>query len=78
MVTWAFGHLAVLAPPEMYGISKIPIIPTHFKLVSRREKTVNGYQADKDAMKQLKVIKSVFEKCQSIVVACDAARDYPK
>ena len=75
MVTWAFGHLAVLAPPEMYGISKIPIIPTHFKLVSRREKTVNGYQPDKDAMKQLKVIKSVFEKCQNIIVGTDSGRE---
>jgi len=75
MVTWAFGHLAALAPPEMYGISKIPIIPKDFKLVSRREKTVNGYQPDKDALKQLKVIKSVFEKCQSIVVATDSARE---
>ena len=74
-VTWAFGHLAVLAPPEMYGSSKLPIIPTNFKLVSRREKTVNGYQPDKDALKQLKVIKSVFEKCESIIVATDAARE---
>ena len=75
MVTWAFGHLAVLAPPEMYGSSKIPIIPGVFKLVSRREKTVNGYQPDKAALKQLKVIKLVFEKCESIIVATDAARE---
>lgn len=57
IVTWAFGHLAVLAPPEMYGITGIPIIPETFRLVSRREKTANGYVADKSALKQLKVIK---------------------
>jgi DNA topoisomerase-3 len=75
LVTWAFGHLAVLAPPETYGITKIPVIPHQFKPVARREKTANGYQPDSAALKQLKVIKSVFDKCDSIIVATDAARE---
>jgi len=75
LVTWAFGHLAALAPPEMYDIKKLPIIPVSFKLVSRREKTAKGYEPDKAALKQLKVIKSVFERCHSIVVATDAGRE---
>ena len=75
MVTWAFGHLSVLAPPEMYNIKKLPIIPANFKLVARREKTAKGYEADKAALKQLKIIKSVFDKSGSIIVATDAARE---
>ena len=68
MITWAFGHLAVLAPPETYDITKIPIIPSTFKLVSRREKTVNGYEADKGALKQLKVINPFCERRCVIVL----------
>ena len=75
MVTWAFGHLAALAPPEMYDIKKLPVIPVSFKLVSRREKTAKGYEPDKAALKQLKDIKSVFERSQSIIVATDAGRE---
>jgi DNA topoisomerase-3 len=75
LITWAFGHLAVLAPPESYGATKIPVIPDVFKLVSRREKTVNGYEPDKSALKQLKVIKSVFDRCDRIIVATDSARE---
>jgi DNA topoisomerase-3 len=75
LITWAFGHLAVLAPPESYGITGIPVIPNTFKLVSRRERTANGYEPDKGALKQLKVIKSVFDRCDSIIVATDAGRE---
>ena len=75
LITWAFGHLAALAPPEMYNIKKLPIIPVGFKLVSRREKTAKGYQPDSSALRQLKVIKSVFERSQSIIVATDAGRE---
>jgi DNA topoisomerase-3 len=74
-VTWSFGHLSVLVPPEMYAITKIPIIPSAFKLVSRSEKTANGYEADISALKQLKVIKYLFERSDSIICATDASRE---
>ena len=75
VITWAFGHLVSLAPPEMYDKTTLPLIPSVFKLVSRREKTPHGYEPDREAIKQLKIIKSVFSRCSSIIVATDAGRE---
>lgn len=75
MVTWSFGHLVTLAPPEAYGITGIPVFPDTFKLVSRREKTGNGNEPDPSALRQLKIIRSVFDKCRQIIVATDAGRE---
>lgn len=80
MVTWAFGHLIQLAMPDAYGFSSfrrdhLPIIPSAFQLVPRQVKAEKGYKSDPGVMKQLKVIKEVFGKCDSIVVATDAGRE---
>lgn len=80
MVTWAYGHLLNLALPEDYGIDSynkenLPIIPDPFKLLPRKIRTKKGYQVDGTAKKQLNVIKTVFSKCDSIIVATDAGRE---
>ncbi len=80
MVTWALGHLVQLAMPEEYGASsfvqeQLPIIPQSFKLVPRQIKADKGMKADPGALKQLKVIRSVFDQCDSIIVATDAGRE---
>ncbi|MGV6947147.1 DNA topoisomerase 3 [Sphingobacterium kyonggiense] len=79
-VTWAFGHLIGLGMPEDYGISgfdkaSLPILPNPFLLIVRKVKKDKGYQADTGASKQLKVIKELFNKSDSIIVATDAGRE---
>jgi len=79
-VTWAFGHLIGLGMPEDYGISgfdkaSLPILPNPFILTVRKVKKNKGYQADTGALKQLKVIKELFNKSDSIIVATDAGRE---
>ena len=80
MVTWAFGHLIQLAMPEAYGVANfrresLPIIPADFQLIPRQVKAEKGYKADPGVLKQLKVIKEVFDQCDRIVVATDAGRE---
>ena len=80
MVTWAFGHLIQLAMPEAYGVANfrresLPILPPDFQLIPRQVKAEKGYKADPGVLKQLKVIKEVFDKCDRIIVATDAGRE---
>ena len=79
-VTWAFGHLVGLAMPEDYGISGfdkavLPILPNPFLLKVRKVKKDKAYITDAGALKQLKVIKELFNKSDSIIVATDAGRE---
>ena len=80
MVTWAFGHLIQLAMPEAYGVANfrresLPILPPDFQLIPRQVKAEKGYKADPGVLKQLKVIKEVFDQCDRIIVATDAGRE---
>ena len=80
MVTWAFGHLIQLAMPEAYGVANfrresLPILPPDFQLIPRQVKAEKGYKADPGVLKQLKVIKEVFDRCDKIIVATDAGRE---
>lgn len=80
MVTWAFGHLIQLAMPEAYGVANfrresLPIIPADFQLIPRQVKAEKGCKADPGVLKQLKVIKEVFDQCDRIIVATDAGRE---
>ena len=80
MVTWAFGHLIQLAMPEAYGVANfrresLPILPPDFRLIPRQVKAEKGYKADPGVLKQLKVIKEVFDRCDRIIVATDAGRE---
>ena len=79
-VTCALGHLVALAMPQQYGATgfskeHLPILPETFQLVVRQTKADKGYKDDPSALKQLKVIKSLFDKCESIIVATDAGRE---
>jgi DNA topoisomerase-3 len=83
MVTWALGHLVGLAMPEDYGFAgfvkeNLPIIPETFILKPRQVKEGKEYKPDSGALRQLKIIKHVFDSCDRIIVATDAGRDYQK
>lgn len=80
IVTWAFGHLVGLAMPDTYGIENfkrenLPILPQLFQLIPRQVKTDKGYKPDSGTVKQLKIIKEVFDQCDKIIVATDAGRE---
>ncbi len=80
LVTWAMGHLITLAMPEAYGFSAykaedLPIRPYPFQLVVRQVRKDKVYISDSAALKQLKVIRSCFDKADRIIVATDAGRE---
>ena len=80
LVTWAMGHLIALAMPEAYGFSAykaedLPIRPNPFHLVVRQVRKDKEYVSDPAALKQLKVIRSCFDKADRIIVATDAGRE---
>ena len=80
VVTWAMGHLIALAMPEAYGFSvykaeDLPIRPNPFQLVVRQVCKNKEYISDPAALKQLKVIRSCFDKADRIIVATDAGRE---
>ena len=80
LVTWAMGHLIALAMPEAYGFSAykredLPIRPNPFQLIVRQVRKDKEYISDPAALKQLKVIRSCFDKADRIIVATDAGRE---
>ena len=80
IVTWAIGHLIALAMPEAYGFSTykaegLPIRPNPFQLVVRQVRKDKEYISDPAALRQLKVIRSCFDKADRIIVATDAGRE---
>ena len=80
LVTWAMGHLIALAMPEAYGFSAykredLPIRPNPFQLVVRQVRKDKEYISDPAALKQLKVIRSCFDKADRIIIATDAGRE---
>ena len=79
-VTWAFGHLVQLAMPDGYGVREfvrdnLPVIPETFTLIPRQVKTAKGYKPDSGVTTQIKVITSLFNKSEQIIVATDAGRE---
>ena len=80
LVTWAMGHLIALAMPEAYGFSAykaedLPIRPNPFQLIVRQVRKDKEYISHPAALKQLKVIRSCFDKADRIIVATDAGRE---
>ena len=80
LVTWAMGHLIALAMPEAYGhaaykAEDLPIRPNPFQLIVRQVRKDKDYISDSAALKQLKVIRSCFDKADRIIVATDAGRE---
>ncbi len=74
IVTWAVGHLVQLADPDEYGdrfkkwrMADLPIVPEHFKLVVRDERS----------KKQMNVVKRQLgrDDVDLVVNACDAGRE---
>ena len=79
-VTWAFGHLVGLAMPEAYGFTgfrreNLPILPKEFTLIPRQVREGKEYKAESGALKQLKIIKGLFDRADEIIVATDAGRE---
>ena len=79
-VTWAFGHLVQLAMPDGYGVrgfvrDNLPIIPDSFTLIPRQVKTEKGYKPDSGVVSQIKIIATLFNKSEQIIVATDAGRE---
>lgn len=79
-VTWAFGHLVGLAMPESYGFSgfrreHLPILPQEFRLVPRQVREGKVYKDDPGVVRQLGVIRELFDRCESIIVATDTGRE---
>ena len=80
LVTWAMGHLIALAMPDTYGFSAykaedLPIRPNPFQIIVRQVRKDKDYISDPAALKQLKVIRSCFDKADRIIVATDAGRE---
>ena len=74
VISWAVGHLVQLAEPDEYDdkfkkwrMADLPIVPEHFKLVIRDERS----------KKQMNVIKRLLSRddVTSVVNACDAGRE---
>lgn len=66
--------------PEVYGFEgfrreNLPIFPERFQLVPRQIKDGKQYKDDPGAVKQLAVIKGLFDKSESIICATDAGRE---
>lgn len=80
LITWALGHLITLAMPESYGYGAyqaedLPISPKPFQLIVRQIRKDKVFKDDPLALKQLKVIRSCFERADSLIVATDAGRE---
>ena len=74
LITWAVGHLVQLAEPDEYDpkfkrwkMDDLPIVPEHFKLVVRDERS----------RKQMSVVSRQLarEDVDEVVNACDAGRE---
>src|SRR5271167_591290 len=74
VITWAVGHLVQLAEPDAYDpkykswkMPDLPIVPEHFKLVVRDERS----------RKQMSVVSKQLarEDIAEVVNACDAGRE---
>lgn len=70
-VTWCYGHLLQMCPPEAYGerfkqwsLQSLPILPGEWKLEVKRE-----------GSKQFKAIKQLLKQGTEVVIATDADRE---
>jgi len=75
-LVWTNGELVSLARVEEYGKKRLtaddlPFIPNPFVYSVQKQKNDKGALTDKPALKQLKLIKEVFDECKSIIVATE-------
>jgi len=78
--TWAFGHLLQLAAPQAYGFygwdaRLLPMLPQKMQLAVRQAKKGDKWEDDPGVVKQLGVIKKLFDEAEEIIVATDAGRE---
>ena len=71
-VTYAFGHLIQLALPENYGYNSwskgnLPMLPKEFLMIPRQKKEGKTYKNNPGVMKQLRIIKKLFEDADTII-----------
>ena len=74
------GMLRIMHLPEAYGFTGFrrehqPILPQEFKYVPRQIREGKEYKPDPGVLKQLKVIREVFDRSDRIIVATDAGRE---
>jgi DNA topoisomerase III len=81
-ITWAFGHLIELCPPEVYGWKEwtkenLPMLPKQFKIqpAQRWDASRKQFIEDRGIQKQLSIIDDLFSQCVEIIVATDAGRE---
>lgn len=79
-VTWTLGHLITLAMPKEYGLARagadaLPILPSSFLQTVRQVKSPDGWVTDQVAVRRLKIISGLLDKCDSIIVATDSNRE---
>jgi DNA topoisomerase-3 len=81
-ITWAYGHLLELCPPEVYGWKawtreNLPMVPQDFRIQpsQRWDATKKQFVKDTGIQKQLSVIDDLFSNCSEIIVATDAGRE---
>jgi DNA topoisomerase-3 len=74
IISWAVGHLVQLAEPDEYDdkfkkwrMADLPIVPSHFKLVVRDERS----------QKQMSVVRQLLRRddVDLVINACDAGRE---
>ncbi|MGQ0700582.1 MAG: DNA topoisomerase, partial [Panacagrimonas sp.] len=70
-VTWCFGHLLEMAPPEAYdpaykrwNLDALPILPGKWKSEVRKERA-----------KQFRAIRGLLKQAREVVIATDADRE---
>lgn len=70
-VTWCYGHLLEMAPPEAYdpawkrwSLDTLPILPGEWKT-----------EVKKEGAKQFRAIRSLLKQANEVVVATDADRE---
>ena len=66
--------------PESYSFSgfhreHLPILPQEFRLVPRQVREDKVYKDDPRVVRQLEVLRELFDRCESIIVATDTGRE---
>lgn len=78
-VTWAFGHLVQITTPSSdvpWKAENLPILPDGFFLAPGQTVGSGGKrQADEGYVRQLGIIKNLFDQCEYIINAGDAGRE---
>ena len=81
LITWCFGHLLELAPPDFYLDDSVPMNKSGKGKVCRRQnlphipsRWKNQPKSDSGAKKQLSVIKQLLKKCDVAVNCGDPDR----